>query len=56
MKYNMMDKFDTLLKLTAWKYDDQVGIDDKQQEESRILYDELADFIMTYQDTVRGKR
>lgn len=50
-----MDKFDTLLKLTAWRYDDQIGIDDKQQQEARILYDELADFIMTHQVTLRGK-
>ncbi len=46
---SFMDKFDSLLSLTGWKYDEQIGLDTLQEKQAKSLYDELADFIMRHQ-------
>ena len=47
---NMMDKFDKLLRLTRWEQDDQIELEEDERKEAMSLYEELADFIMRYQN------
>ncbi len=35
---SLLDELDILLQLTAWKYDDQIGLDEPQEEQRQKLY------------------